>query len=587
MSRGYFIQNMCTPSAGLDEEPLTGLGLGPPQHPPEAKPPGVGPPDPLTQVAVPGDVLHLQDSDRHYMAENSRKWKTAGPRITTKMAGKTKRTRGMRIFTVTLAASSSAACCRLSPELLGVDPEGVGDRGPEPVRLDEHTHQGPDIADTGAFSQVPEGLFPGRSGPDLQAHQGELVSQGLADPGHLVADPDQGLVQPQPGLHADHHEVQGIGEGRLDLVLSGPDPPPKDHVGEHPAHQDGPGHHQDPHDELGADEADQDEGSEAHPQCRHGPKPDEDGRRRRRAITGLDQLMPEAAPLDLLLAHPGTHRLQEPLKLLPALLSFPALPDLVLLPLSGRYGGQPLLEGSGLTGDHHLAHTQDHQGHREGNEEDDEIDHVVSSDLDVGESSDDHEADDHHDEGHQEHAPARRLHDQGLHVVRIHQVQEEPGHDGCQGDDRPRHAAVSRVDLHLPPELEAGPDDLGEAAELLGQVPAGLLLDQDGGDEEAHVHQVHPVRQALEGLVQGKTEPGLLVDLAELGPDRLLGLLGHHLHAGGEGMTGPDGPGQEIQGVGKGLLEGRHTLGPLPGHVEPGDEESQSARNHGRTSCRP
>ena len=57
------------------------------------------------------------------------------------------------------------------------------------------------------------------------------------------------------------------------------------------------------------------------------------------------------------------------------------------------------------------------------------------------------------------------------------------------------HPAVRRVDPHLAQDLEALAHDVREVLENLGQVAAGLALDQHGGREEPHVEERHRDRQ--------------------------------------------------------------------------------------------
>ena len=57
-------------------------------------------------------------------------------------------------------------------------------------------------------------------------------------------------------------------------------------------------------------------------------------------------------------------------------------------------------------------------------------------------------------------------------------------------------AAVRGVHAHLPANLEPLAHDVREVVENLGQVAAGVALDQHGGDEEADVEQLRCARTA-------------------------------------------------------------------------------------------
>ena len=56
-----------------------------------------------------------------------------------------------------------------------------------------------------------------------------------------------------------------------------------------------------------------------------------------------------------------------------------------------------------------------------------------------------------------------------------------------------RHASMRGVHAHLAENLEPLPDDVREVVEDLRQVAAGLPLDQNGGHEEPHVDERHPL----------------------------------------------------------------------------------------------
>ena len=53
----------------------------------------------------------------------------------------------------------------------------------------------------------------------------------------LVADAQNRLVQAQAGLDADHHQVEGVGQAELDLVLALLGHPGQDDAGQHVAEQ--------------------------------------------------------------------------------------------------------------------------------------------------------------------------------------------------------------------------------------------------------------------------------------------------------------------------------------------------------------
>jgi len=60
---------------------------------------------------------------------------------------------------------------------------------------------------------------PRPSGALLEIDQIEFLADfGLAEP-HLISDPQNGLVDAQTGLHANHHQIQRLRQAQPDLEL--------------------------------------------------------------------------------------------------------------------------------------------------------------------------------------------------------------------------------------------------------------------------------------------------------------------------------------------------------------------------------
>jgi hypothetical protein len=98
--------------------------------------------------------------------------------------------------------------------------------------------------------------------------------------------------------------------------------------------------------------------------------------------------------------------------------------------------------------------------------------------------------------------------------------------------DVSRDAAVRGIHPHLAQDLEPLADDVREVLEDLGQVAAGLALDQDRRGEEPDVDERDALRQVVERVFQRQAEVLLVEGLAELRAHRLLEFVGDHLQAG-------------------------------------------------------
>ena len=88
--------------------------------------------------------------------------------------------------------------------------------------------------------------------------------------------------------------------------------------------------------------------------------------------------------------------------------------------------------------------------------------------------------------------------------------------------------------------------------------------------------------QVVQRFLQRQAEVLLVERLPELRPDRLVELVGHHLHAGAERMAGADRAGQQIERLGKVLLELVDARRPLVLEDHRLDAEAQHERQIGR-----
>ena len=94
--------------------------------------------------------------------------------------------------------------------------------------MNEDVAQGGDFFHPGALRQVSQGLLPFGAGVDLQVDLDDFGGQVGIAALHLLGHPLHGGVEPLAGFHADHHQVQGVGQAFPDLFLASGDEAPQD-----------------------------------------------------------------------------------------------------------------------------------------------------------------------------------------------------------------------------------------------------------------------------------------------------------------------------------------------------------------------
>src|ERR1700683_46151 len=124
------------------------------------------------------------------------------------------------------------------------------------------------------------------------------------------------------------------------------------------------------------------------------------------------------------------------------------------------------------------------------------------------------------------------------------------GHEQSHGE-----AALGGVDAHLALDLEAFADDIGQVIEDFGKVSAGFALQHDGGHKEFDVDQGDALGEIHESIAHRHAELLLFIEFAEFTGKRFGDLVGNHLQSGGEGVPGPDGAGQGVDGFGEEFLK--------------------------------
>src|SRR5207245_2215613 len=92
------------------------------------------------------------------------------------------------------------------------------------------------------------------------------------------------------------------------------------------------------------------------------------------------------------------------------------------------------------------------------------------------------------------------------------------------------------------------------------QIAAGLPLKIYRGDEELHVHAVHPVGAVLKRLRDGESHRHFVKGPFELRSDRIGKFLADQFHADEKGVPGMQGSGDEFQRLWKLPMKFSHAL---------------------------
>ncbi len=131
-----------------------------------------------------------------------------------------------------------------------------------------------------------------------------------------------------------------------------------------------------------------------------------------------------------------------------------------------------------------------------------------------------------------------------------HQQQDQ--HEGRQRRQEPAlHPPFGRQGPDRPLDQVALADHAGQLGEQLGEVAAGLLLDEHGQDEDLQLDHAGPPGQVAEGDLGREAEVLLLVAVGELGGDRLGELVGDGQQGLAQRLAGADHPGHQLEGVGE------------------------------------
>ena len=147
---------------------------------------------------------------------------TAGPRITTNIAGKMKSAVGTSIFTGAFIARSSAATCRRlrdsSAWIRSIRPSGLPSCSAWMSELTTDVSSGMSTRSAILRSAVAAAL----ADPELAEHEEELLDERALE---VLAEPRQRGVEAETGLDADREDVERVRQLAPHLLAALPRPP--------------------------------------------------------------------------------------------------------------------------------------------------------------------------------------------------------------------------------------------------------------------------------------------------------------------------------------------------------------------------
>ena len=98
--------------------------------------------------------------------------------------------------------------------------EGLGNAGAEAICLNQCTNQRADVVNPGAVHQVAQSLGAGLAGAHFEVYELKLIAEIGVGMVKILADAHQGLIERQAGFHADHGQVEGVGQADANAMLA-------------------------------------------------------------------------------------------------------------------------------------------------------------------------------------------------------------------------------------------------------------------------------------------------------------------------------------------------------------------------------
>ena len=178
----------CAPSGRAEQQAFARLERRPAQQSAQPAPPAVRQPTPAPSSVSRSAFTHLHRRS-HALPSVRTIAISAGPRITTNIAGKTKKTSGKISLIVVLAAASSARWRRLVRSVSAWTRSASAIEVPNRSVWISMVTSDADVGQAGAIGEIAQRLFARRAGPDLQIDQGELLAHERAHVDDLLGRP--------------------------------------------------------------------------------------------------------------------------------------------------------------------------------------------------------------------------------------------------------------------------------------------------------------------------------------------------------------------------------------------------------------
>jgi hypothetical protein len=152
---------------------------------------------------------------------------TAGPTITTNVAGKINMTRGGIILAGIFAAISSARWRRFDTKRLRINTQCLADAGSEPVRLNQHGTKSFQVVHAGSASEVAESIGAAASHVHINIGKVEFIAEVRVRCPEFLTNTHEGLIQTQTCFDTDDSQIERVSQSQLDSFFPASDQSPK------------------------------------------------------------------------------------------------------------------------------------------------------------------------------------------------------------------------------------------------------------------------------------------------------------------------------------------------------------------------
>src|SRR5208282_2597170 len=164
-----------------------------------------------------------------------------------------------------------------------------------------------------------------------------------------------------------------------------------------------------------------------------------------------------------------------------------------------------------------------------------------------------------------------------LNEPRVDHEHEDDNRGGESHEQGHGEASLGGVDADLAQDLKAFANDVREVVKNLGEIAAGFALQHHRRHEELNVDQRNTVGEVEQGVAYREPEFLFFVELAEFSGNGFGDFVGNHFESGGKGVSGANGAGEGIDGLGKLLLKFPEALGPQMRGIGVGKKKTEES----------